>query len=40
MTRTRRIAILDDEANIGLSLRLILEREGYGVTVFESIAAF
>jgi two-component system nitrogen regulation response regulator NtrX len=40
MTRTRRIAILDDEPNIGLSLRLILEREGYGVAVFESVAAF
>ena len=28
-----RILIVDDEPNIGLSLRLILEGEGYGVTV-------
>jgi two-component system nitrogen regulation response regulator NtrX len=40
MTRRQRIAILDDEPNIGLSLRLILEREGYGVTIFESAARF
>jgi len=40
MTRTHRIAILDDEPNIGLSLRLILEREGYAVAVFDSVAAF
>lgn len=29
----KRILIVDDEANIGLSLRLILEREGHAVTV-------
>src|SRR5947209_5624560 len=29
---TRRILIVDDEENIGRSLRLILEREGYAVT--------
>jgi two-component system nitrogen regulation response regulator NtrX len=40
MTPRHRIVIVDDEPNIGLSLRLILEREGYGVTVFESAAAF
>jgi two-component system nitrogen regulation response regulator NtrX len=40
MTRQRHIAILDDEPNIGLSLRLILEGEGYRVTVFDSAAAF
>ena len=27
---TRKILVLDDEENIGRSLRLILEREGYG----------
>jgi two-component system, NtrC family, nitrogen regulation response regulator NtrX len=36
----QRIAIVDDEPNIGLSLRLILEREGYAVTVFESATRF
>ncbi len=40
MTRKRRIVIVDDEPNIGLSLRLILEREGYRVTIFESAAQF
>ena len=40
MTRTRHIAIVDDEANIGRSLRLILEGEGYRVSVFESVSAF
>jgi len=33
-----RILIVDDEENIGLSLRLILEREGYAVSVCRSIA--
>jgi two-component system nitrogen regulation response regulator NtrX len=33
-----RILILDDEPNIGSSLRLILEREGYAVTVVRNIA--
>ncbi len=40
MTRRRHIVIVDDEANIGRSLRLILEGEGYRVSVFESVAAF
>ena len=40
MTRTRHIVIVDDEPNIGRSLRLILEGEGYRVTVCESIARF
>ena len=40
MTRKRHIAIVDDEANIGRSLRLILEGEGYRVSVFDSVAAF
>jgi two-component system, NtrC family, nitrogen regulation response regulator NtrX len=40
MTRRRHIVIVDDETNIGRSLRLILEGEGYRVSVFESVAAF
>ena len=40
MTRSRHIVIVDDEPNIGRSLRLILEGEGYRVTVCESAAAF
>jgi two-component system nitrogen regulation response regulator NtrX len=36
----KRILIVDDEENIGRSLRLILEREGYGVMVANSAAAF
>ena len=35
---SQRILILDDEENIGRSLRLILEREGYAVTIARSIA--
>ncbi len=34
----KRILVLDDEPNIGSSLRLILEREGYSVTVARTIA--
>ena len=34
----KRILILDDEPNIGSSLRLILEREGYAVTLVRTIA--
>ncbi len=34
----KRILVLDDEPNIGSSLRLILEREGYAVSVARSIA--
>lgn len=36
----KRIVIVDDEENIGRSLRLILEREGYSVTALLSAAAF
>jgi two-component system nitrogen regulation response regulator NtrX len=38
MIRSRHIVVVDDEPNIGLSLRLILEREGYRVTVCGSAA--
>ncbi len=34
----KRILVLVDEPNIGASLRLILEREGYSVTLARSIA--
>src|SRR5580693_1734017 len=34
----RRILIVDDEENIGRSLRLILEREGYAVTTCLNVA--
>ncbi len=34
----KRILVLDDEPNIGSSLRLILEREGYAVTLARTIA--
>ena len=40
MTRARHIVIVDDEPNIGHSLRLILEGEGYRVTVCETAARF
>jgi two-component system nitrogen regulation response regulator NtrX len=40
VTRKRHIIIVDDEPNIGLSLRLILEGEGYAVTICESAARF
>ncbi|WP_031501019.1 sigma-54-dependent transcriptional regulator [Bryobacter aggregatus] len=36
----KRILIVDDEENIGRSLRLILEREGYSVLTANSTAAF
>ena len=36
----KRIVILDDEENIGRSLRLILEHEGYAVAVFSNVADF
>ena len=35
-----RILIVDDEENIGRSLRMILEREGYSVVLCHSVAAF
>ena len=38
--RRRRIVVVDDELNIGLSLQLILEGEGFAVTLFESATAF
>ena len=37
---TKRILIVDDEANIGRSLHMILEREGYAVGICHSAAAF
>jgi two-component system nitrogen regulation response regulator NtrX len=40
VTRRRHVVVVDDEANIGLSLRLILEGEGFRVTTCESMAAF
>jgi two-component system nitrogen regulation response regulator NtrX len=39
VTGKRHIVILDDEPNIGLSLRMILEGEGYRVTLCNSAAA-
>ena len=36
----RRVLIVDDEENIGRSLRLILEREGYTVNAFRSVKEF
>jgi two-component system, NtrC family, nitrogen regulation response regulator NtrX len=35
----KRVLVVDDEENIGRTLRLILEREGYAVSVCGSIAA-
>ena len=40
MTRKHRIFVVDDEPNIGASLRLILEGEGYGVVVADSVRSF
>src|SRR6187431_118521 len=40
MTRKHRILVVDDEPNIGLSLRLILEGEGYSVIVADSVRSF
>jgi two-component system nitrogen regulation response regulator NtrX len=39
MIPPKRILVVDDEENIGRSLRLILEREGYQVSVCSSISA-
>jgi two-component system nitrogen regulation response regulator NtrX len=36
----KRILIVDDEENIGRSLRMILEREGYAVNVCKSVTEF
>ena len=40
MTRPRHVLIVDDEPNIGRSLKLILDGEGYRVTVCDSVASF
>src|SRR5262245_33966039 len=40
MSRQRHVVVVDDERNIGKSLRLILEGEGYRVTSCESAADF
>jgi two-component system, NtrC family, nitrogen regulation response regulator NtrX len=40
VTRKRHVVVVDDEPNIGRSLRLILEGEGYRVTVCDSVAAW
>ena len=37
---SKRVLIVDDEENIGRSLRMILEREGYAVSVCRSVAEF
>src|ERR1019366_282386 len=37
---SKRLLIVDDEENIGRSLRMILEREGYAVNVCRSVADF
>jgi len=37
---SKRLLIVDDEENIGRSLRMILEREGYGVNICRSVADF
>src|ERR1041385_8695549 len=37
---SKRVLIVDDEENIGRSLRMILEREGYAVAFCRSVAEF
>jgi two-component system nitrogen regulation response regulator NtrX len=37
---SKRVLIVDDEENIGRSLRMILEREGYAVNFCKSVAEF
>jgi two-component system nitrogen regulation response regulator NtrX len=37
---SKRVLIVDDEENIGRSLRMILEREGYAVSVCRSVSEF
>mgnify|MGYP003576626705 CR=1 FL=1 len=37
---SKRIVIVDDEPNIGLSLQLILEREGYSVLICHTAGEF
>src|SRR5499427_1790592 len=36
----KRVAIVDDEPNIGPSLQLILEREGYSVSIYKTADEF
>ena len=40
MMATKRVLIVDDEENIGRTLRMILEREGYNVNVCRTVADF
>src|ERR1041384_1188812 len=37
---SKRVLIVDDEENLALSLRMILEREGFAVNVCKSVAEF
>ena len=37
---SKKVLIVDDEENIGRSLRMILEREGYTVAICRSVAEF
>src|SRR5580693_2269131 len=37
---SKKVLIVDDEDNIGRSLRMILEREGYAVSICRSMAEF
>ena len=37
---SKKVLIVDDEDNIGRSLQMILEREGYAVTICRSLAEF
>ena len=37
---SKRVLIVDDEENIGRSLRMILEREGYAVNICKTVAEF
>ena len=37
---SKKVLIVDDEDNIGRSLRMILEREGYAVSICRSVAEF
>ena len=37
---SKKVLIVDDEDNIGRSLRMILEREGYAVAICRSVAEF
>jgi two-component system nitrogen regulation response regulator NtrX len=40
VSRPRHVLVVDDEVNIGRSLQLILEGEGYRVTVCDSVSRF